>query len=265
VSNPVFNRDPMFNGRGAVVAQTVDAATLEEMYARPAATPRETGRMTYDDVIVRTAGMLAVLVVAAAVTWLLAPQLYVVGAIGGFVLALVNSFKKEPSPVLMIAYAVLEGVFVGGLSAILSAWVEIQTGASGIVTQAVLATMATFAVSLWLYRSGRVRVTPKFTRWLMIALLGYLAFSLVNLVLSFFVTSGDFGPLRSGTLGIVAGLVAVGLAAAALISDFDAVKRGVEAGVPRTYAWTGAFGLTVTLVWLYVEFLRLLAIFASDR
>jgi uncharacterized YccA/Bax inhibitor family protein len=124
--------------------------------------------------------------------------------------------------------------------------------------------MATFAAALFLFKSGRVRVTPKFTRWLLIALVGYLAFSLVNVVLTWSGVLQGWG-MREGPLGIIIGLVAVGLAAASLIVDFDAIKRGVEQGVPARYAWTAAFGLVVTLVWLYLEFLRLLAIFNSSE
>ena len=255
MSNPVFSRDPMFNGRGAGATQaTVDAATLDQMYGQPSATARDTGRMTYDDVIVRTAGMFAVIVVVGAATWLFAPQLFWVGLIGGLVLGLINAFKKNPSPALIMAYATFQGVFLGGISAIFEAdW-------QGVVLQAITATAATFFVCLFLFRSGRVRVTPKFTRWLIIAISGYLVFALTNFVLSFFVASEGFGPLRNGPIGIIVGLIAVGLASAALIVDFDAIKRGVEGGAPRKFAWTAAFGLVVTLVWLYIEFLRLIAI-----
>jgi len=256
MSNPVFSRDPVFNGRGAGATHaTVDAATLEQMYGQPAATPRETGRMTYDDVIVRTAAMFAVIVVTGAATWMLAPQLFWFGLVGGLVLGLVNAFKKTPSPALIMAYAAFEGVFLGGISAFFeAAW-------QGIVMQAILATVATFAACLFLFRSGRVRVTPKFTRWLIVAVSGYLVFALTNFVLSFFIASEGFGPLRNGPLGIIIGLVAVGLASASLIVDLDYIKRGVEGGAPRTMAWRAAFGLVVTLVWLYIEFLRLTAIF----
>lgn len=259
MSNPVFNRDPMFNGRGVGAAQaTVDAATLDQMYAQPSATTRDTGRMTYDDVIVRTAGMLVLVVVTGAATWLFAPGLFWVGMIGGLVLGLVNAFKKEPSPALIMAYAAFQGVFLGGLSYM----IEVGMDLPGVAIQAVLATVTTFAACLFLFRSGRVRVTPKFTRWLFIAIAGYALFAITNFVLSFFMTSeSGFGPLRDGPLGWIIGLVAVGLASAALIVDFDAIKRGVEGGAPRKFAWTGAFGLVVTLVWLYVEFLRLIAIF----
>ncbi|MGO1205148.1 Bax inhibitor-1/YccA family protein, partial [Cellulosimicrobium funkei] len=127
----------------------------------------------------------------------------------------------------------------------------------------VLATVATFAAALFLFRSGKVRVTPKFTRWLLIAMVGYLAFSLVNVVLVLFGVLDGWG-MRGGTIGIVVGLIAVGLAAASLIVDFDSIKRGVEAGVPAKFAWSAAFGLMVTLIWLYLEFLRLFAILQSS-
>jgi len=271
VSNPVFSNSAIFGepkrGRTTTVQpnqyQAADAGTaampgmaqtsLEQMYGAPAATTRDTGRMTYDDVIMKTGGLLGLLVAAAAVTWVVAPQLFFVGMIVGLVLGLVNAFKKEPSPVLIALYALAQGVFLGGISAFYDSFYD------GVVIQAVLATVAVFATSLVLFRSGKVRVTPKFQKFLLIGMVGYLAFSVLNLVLSFFMP-GDFGPLRSGWMGVIVGLVAVGLAAASLIMDFDSIKRGVEKGVPAKFAWSAAFGLLVTLVWLYLEMLRLLAI-----
>ncbi|QHT54814.1 Bax inhibitor-1/YccA family protein [Cellulomonas sp. H30R-01] len=274
MSNPVFSNSPVFGdpndrrnraraqagaGNGAMATQTIDAVTLDKMYEAPSATARDTGRLTYDDVIIKTAGLFALLVVSAAVAWTLVPGLWVVGAVVGLVLGLVNAFKREPSPVLISLYAVAQGVFLGGIS------LYFEQRWPGLVVQAVLATFAVFAASLFLFRSGRVRVTPKFTRWLIVALVGYLVFSLVNVVLMVFnVGGGEFGPLRSGPLGIVVGLVAVGLAAASLIVDFDSIKRGVDMGAPRKLAWSAAFGLVVTLVWLYLEMLRLLAILRGD-
>ncbi|HRA51370.1 Bax inhibitor-1/YccA family protein [Actinotalea sp.] len=271
MSNPVFSNSAIFGepkrGRTTTVQpnqyQAADAGTaampgmaqtsLEQMYGAPAATTRDTGRMTYDDVIMKTGGLLGLLVAAAAVTWVVAPQLFFVGMIVGLVLGLVNAFKKEPSPVLIALYALAQGVFLGGISAFYDSFYD------GVVIQAVLATVAVFATSLVLFRSGKVRVTPKFQKFLLIGMVGYLAFSVLNLVLSFFMP-GDFGPLRSGWMGVIVGLVAVGLAAASLIMDFDSIKRGVEKGVPAKFAWSAAFGLLVTLVWLYLEMLRLLAI-----
>ncbi len=280
MSNPVFDnnaafRDPrrsrrrgaaggvLLQKQGAAPTAGYDASTLEGMYAAPSATTAQTGRLTYDDVIVKTAGLLTLVVASAAFAWFVVPDsmrmaVALGGALVGFVLGLVNSFKRKPSPALIALYALAEGLFLGGIS-----WyIEVAANLPGVVTQAVLATLATFAACLVLFRSGKVRVTPKFTRWLLVAMGGYLVFSLVNFGLAMFDVGGDgaFGPLRSGGLGMVVGLLAVGLAAAMLIVDFDSIKRGVEGGAPATFAWTAAFGLVVTLVWMYLEFLRLIAI-----
>lgn len=237
--------------------QAMDAQQLDAMYQSPSATTADTKRLTYDDVIIKTGGLLALLVVVGAATWTLAPGLWVVGMIVGLVLGLVNAFKRNPSPVLIVLYTIAQGVFLGGISA----FYEAQF--SGIVLQAVLATVATFAGALFLFKSGKVRVTPKFTRWLIIAMVGYAAFSLINVILVWTGVLSGWG-MRGGVWGIIIGLVAVGLAAASLIVDFDSIKRGVEAGAPAKMAWAAAFGLLVTLIWLYLEFLRLLAIFQSS-
>ncbi|MCL2454998.1 MAG: Bax inhibitor-1/YccA family protein [Micrococcales bacterium] len=292
MSNPVFNNSGVFGDphnpkvrerRGQLATDpswgtpapygaspyggaSTDAATLESMYAAPPATSTQMRRMTYDDVIMKTGGLLALLVVVAAGAYQLTPSmpaLVWVGLAAGLVLGLVNAFKKQPSPPLIIAYAVAQGVFLGGISFVFQ---ELYVGGAGvqpIILQAVLATMATFAVSLMLFRSGKVRVTPKFTRWLIIAVGGYAVFSILNFVLALFMPHSGFGPLRGGTFGIIIGLVAVGLAAMSLIVDFDFIKRGVEGGAPAKYAWTGAFALIVTLVWLYLELLRLFAMLAG--
>jgi uncharacterized YccA/Bax inhibitor family protein len=282
VANPVFDNDPVFGDprrrpaqRTTVAQPSVDPTTLEQMYGAPSATARDTGRLTYDDVIVRTGGLLAVLALVAAGTWygtehgFLPPTTWVLGMVVGLVLGLVNAFKRQPSPVLISLYTIAQGVFLGGISLAFTALPVNGTGtgtAQPIVLQAVLATFATFGAALWLFSSGRVRVTAKFVRWLIVAMVGYLVFQVVNLVLAyFFASTGAFGPLRSGGWGLLVGVFAVGLAAANLIVDFDAIKRGVQAGAPRRYAWTAAFGLVVTLVWLYLEMLRIFAILAGRR
>ncbi|MEP7763007.1 Bax inhibitor-1/YccA family protein [Sanguibacter sp. 25GB23B1] len=276
MGSPVFSKNPAFSqnanpsqlgtpasGQNAQFGQSMgygaapDAATLGSMYDAPSATTAQTGRLTYDDVIIKTVGLLAIIIAVGAVTWFTVPELFFVGAIVGLVLGLVNAFKREPSPALIVAYAVAQGVFLGGLSAYFEAMWD------GIVLQAVVATFATFTACLFLFRSGRVRVTPRFTRWLLFAMVGYMAFSLVNLVVILFGGAEDWG-LRNGPIGIIIGLVAVGLASASLIVDFDSIQRGVRNGVPAKFAWTAAFGLVVTLIWLYIEFLRILAIFQSD-
>jgi uncharacterized YccA/Bax inhibitor family protein len=241
---------------------------LRQMYNQPAAGPADTGRMTYDDVIVKTAACLAVVVAGAAVTLFvsmgLASMLMIVGALGGFVLALVNTFKKQPSPALILAYAGLEGLFLGGLTRILDQMYP------GVGLQAVIGTLSVFAVTLVLFRSGKVRATPKAMRFFMIAIIGYAVFSLINLVMMWTGAVQEPFGLRTSVeifgipLGVFIGLLAIGLAAFSLIMDFTSIEAGVQSGAPQRFSWTAAFGLTVTLVWLYVEIIRLLAILRGD-
>jgi uncharacterized YccA/Bax inhibitor family protein len=270
MSNPVFER--MRDSRGYATFgppqgraersraevpgwSTPSASDLDHLYAQQSATTADTGRLTYDDVVVKTGIVFVAVLAGAAVGWQV-PGLALIGAIGGLVLGLVNSFKRNPSPALIVAYTVFEGAFLGAISLMYN---QIADGA---VWQAVLGTASVFAVSLFLFRSGKVRVTPKFTRWLMFALLGYALFSLINFVLMMTGVLDGFG-MRNGPIGVIVGLVAVGLAAASLIVDFDSIKRGVEAGVPAKMAWSAAFGLLVTLIWLYLELLRLVTIISS--
>lgn len=248
-------------------AAPMTAEQLDELYRAPSAGPAQTGRITYDDVIVKTLVCLGAVVVGAVITLSVPPAvalgLTLVGALGGFVLGLVNSFKREPSPALVLAYAALEGLFLGGLTLLL------DRVAPGIGLQAVLGTFAVAGVTLFLYRSGKVRATPGLAKFFLIAVVGYLAFSVVNLFLMLFgVVQNPWG-LRGITvfgipLGVAIGLLAVVLAAISLIFDFNSIEQAVKAGAPRRVAWTAAFGLTVTLVWLYTEILRVLAIVNSN-
>lgn len=257
-NNPAFRRNEGFarSGGGYATFDQPSAQQLEQMYQTPSATPVRTGRMTIDDVVTKLGISFAVLLVGAAVGWIY-PGLAIVGAIVGLVLGLVNSFRKEPSPPLILAYAGFEGLFVGGISRIFEEqW-------DGIVGQAILGTLSVFFVTLFLYRSGRVRATPKFKRAAIIALGGYLVFSLVNLVAGI-AGVGDGWGFRTGGLGIVIGLFAVGLAAVMLILDFDFIEQGVRNGLPEKMSWYAAFGLLVTLVWLYIEMLRLISILRGD-
>lgn len=223
--------------------------------------------VTYNDIIMRTAFLLALVVVGGAVTWVLAMVnpglamgLGMIGLVGGLVLGLVNTFKKEPSAPLIIAYAVFEGLILGAISALFEA------SFPGIVVQAVLATLVTFGVMLALYSSGYVRMTPKFARFLMIGMLGYLGFIVVNFIVMLTGVTGTAGGLRGVTvmgipLGILISLFAVMLASFCLIQDFDAAEQLVDHGAPVRYSWMAAFGLVVTLVWLYIEILRLISYF----
>lgn len=274
--NPVFannknfkdtpaTRGNVYGGADTMAAQAqLSAQQLQDLYNKPSANANQTGRMTYDDVIMKTVMTLGLVLVGAALGWFV-PVLMFPGMIVGLVLGLVNSFKKEPSPALILAYAVFEGMFLGGLTGLLEGQFP------GIAIQALLGTLSVFLVTLVLFRNAKVRATPKMTRFFMIALAGYALFSLVNFFLMIFnVTTTPWGmngmdiPGTNIPFGVVIGLLAIGLAAFSLIVDFTSIEQGVQRGLPTKYSWTAAFGLTVTLVWLYVEILRLLAILRGN-
>jgi uncharacterized YccA/Bax inhibitor family protein len=261
--NPVFNRTDSFKrgGYATFETNTVTANDLEHMYASPSATPVHTGRMTLDDVVIRTATLFAVLLATAATTYFVlepGPPLVIGAALVGFVLAMVASFGR-PKPAVMIAYAAVEGVFVGGISF----WYA--SAFAGIVPQAVLGTLTAFAAMLFMYKTGVVRNSPKFTRILMIAAVGYMVFALLNILLSAFNVGGWQNVYSmGGPLPILISAFGVVLASLFLVLDFDFIDHGIRNGLPRAYSWTAAFGLVVTLVWLYLEILRLLAILRGD-
>lgn len=262
---PAGYRGPVNGGADTMSAQAqFSAQQLQDLYNKPSAGPAQTGRMTYDDVIMKTVFTLGLVLVGAALGWMI-PVLMWPGMIVGLVLGLVNSFKKEPSPALILAYALFEGMFLGGLTGIL------EQQFPGIAIQAILGTLSVFAVTLVLFRNGKVRATPKMTRFFIIALAGYALFSLLNFGLMMFgVLDNPWGmrgmdiPGTNIPFGVVLGLLAIGLAAFSLIVDFTSIEQGVQRGLPTKYSWTAAFGLTVTLVWLYVEILRLLAILRGN-
>lgn len=253
-SNPALARSPF--GGGPVgfdrAAAPGYADPVEQAYYGPTATSRDTGRMTTEDVIVRTGMSLGTLVVTAGLTWwsglygLALPALIV-----GLVLGLVIAFKQIASPVATLSYAAVEGVVLGAVTAVL------ESRYPGIAVQAVGGTLAVAGVMLFVYRSGRLRVTPRFTRMVVGATLGYMVLLLVNLVASLFV-SGGLGLFQGGPLGIAVSLFAVGLASLNLVIDFDMIEQGVRRGLPERFGWYAAFSLTVTLVWLYIEMLRLI-------
>lgn len=235
----------------------LSADQLQGMYQQPSANGYDTGRMTIGDTINKTIFCLALVVVGAAIGWAV-PVLMLPGALIGFVLGLVNAFKKTPSPVLILLYAAAEGLFLGGLSQVLDSLYP------GVAIQAVVATICVAGVTLALYRSGKYRMTPKLNKMFMIAMIGMVVFSLANFVMMMTNTvDGMFG-MRSGMLGVIIGLVAVLLATYALVSDFTMIEEMSKQGAPAVMAWRGAFGLTMTLIWLYTEILRILAILRED-
>jgi uncharacterized YccA/Bax inhibitor family protein len=232
----------------------------------PAATAGQTGRMTVEDTIIKTILAFAVLLIGAYVGWTFASiPIMITGLVGGLVLGLVNTFKKVPSPALIVAYAALEGLFVGAISMVFnSMW-------DGIVTQAVIGTLGVIGVTLFLFLSGRFRSSARMTKVVSVAMIGYLVYQVINMILMATGVTGNaqFG-LSSATimgipLGVIIGVVVVFLAAYSLVLDFESIKIGAERGVPAIYAWQGAFGILVTVVWLYLEILRMLALMRSNN
>lgn len=174
------------------------------------------------------------------------------GLIGGFVMALVTVFKKEWAPVTAPLYALLKGLALGAISAMYNFQLE------GIVLQAVMLTFGTLFAMLFAYRSGLVKATENFKMGVVAATGGIMLVYLATIVLGLF---GINIPMihDSGLIGIGFSLFVVVIAALNLVLDFDMIETGVQARAPKYMEWYGAFGLMVTLVWLYIEFLRLLA------
>ncbi|TCI98654.1 Bax inhibitor-1/YccA family protein [Aeromicrobium sp. IC_218] len=274
-SNPVFSRSEEFNGRGQLRTDPsqwqIDLNGEPTTYGSQPVTDQR--RMTVDTVVEKTAITLGLVAISAAVTWFLigditasneniqkAWMFAMGGALIGFVLSMVNSFKKIISPALVMAYAVAEGAFVGAFSKVIASYVGDQT----IVFQAVLATIVAFAATLGAYKFFDIQVTAKFRKVVLISMFAFLGVMVVNLILSLTGVLESGGLRGMGTLGLLVSVVAVVLAVFMLILDFDYVEQGVRAGLPERESWRAAFGLTVTLVWLYLELLRILAILRGD-
>ncbi|MFD7615243.1 Bax inhibitor-1/YccA family protein [Streptomyces sp. NPDC059828] len=259
--------NPYAQGTGNPYATNPYAPADAQLGAPPQA-PARTGVMTMDDVVARTAMTLGTVVLTAILSWVLLPvdqanigKSYAIGigaALVAFVLALVQSFKRKPSPALILAYAAFEGVFLGVISSAVSTYI-----ADGVVMQAVLGTMAVFAGVLVAYRMGWIRVTRRFYGFVMAAALGFLLLMAVNALFAVF-GGGDGLGFRSGGLGILFGVIGIILGACFLALDFKQVEDGINYGAPREESWLAAFGLTMTLVWIYLEMLRLLSILQGD-
>ncbi|KAA9085518.1 Bax inhibitor-1/YccA family protein [Microbacterium radiodurans] len=273
-------------GAAAATAQhaSVNAAQqahLEGLYAAPSAGAVETDRMTVEDTVVKTVGLFAILVATAVVGWFwtlggtinpleaesMSLMPVIIGGLAGFVLAMVVIFtsRKKIRPALIFGYAAAEGLFIGGISAVF----EFQW--PGIVLQATLATLAVVGVTLALFASGKIRASKRATKIFLVAMVGYLVFSLVNVGMMLFgATDSAFGLRTDITiagipLGVIVGVFVVIMAAYSLVLDFDQIQQGVRNGAPRKFGWMGAFGIMVTVVWLYVEILRLIAILRGNN
>jgi uncharacterized YccA/Bax inhibitor family protein len=282
-SNPIFRSLPRQQG-GYAQFGTGYAAGAQQGYqqgslgygAEPYVQPqRGVARpLTIDDVVQKTGITLGVLTLVAAVSYFLvgrnpelAGPLTLIGAIGGLVLVLVATFgRKQDNPGIVLSYAVLEGLVVGSISWIFGNVIVSGVSAGMLITQAVLGTLGVFFGMLVVYKTGAIRVTPKLTRMVVAALFGVLALMLGNFLLAIFGVNGGQGlGLRSGgPIAIIFSLVVIALAAFMFLIDFDAADQMIRAGAPEKAAWGIALGLTVTLVWLYLEILQLLSYFYRD-
>jgi uncharacterized YccA/Bax inhibitor family protein len=221
--------------------------------------------MTVQGTVNKIALMLALVIASAAFTWtrffgaegVAAPGSVLgwlaLGGIGGFILAIIISFKKEWAPVLAPIYAVLEGLFLGAISAFFESMYP------GIIMKAVALTFSVLFALLFMYKTGIIRVTQKFRTMVIAATIGIAVAYFVSFIIGLFGVDMNF-MYGGGTLGIVISLVIVAVAAMNLVLDFDFIDQGAQAGLPKFFEWYGAFGLMVTLIWLYLEIIRLLAI-----
>ncbi len=218
-------------------------------------------RMTIAGTVNKTAILLALVLITATYTWgrfystqdagAVMPLVWT-GVIGGLIVALITIFKKEWAGITAPIYALLEGFVVGGVSALF------ELSYPGIVIQAVGLTFGTLACLLLAYKSGLIKATENFKLGVVAATGGIALLYLVNIVMSMF--GKPIGFIHdSGTFGILFSLFVVVIAALNLVLDFDFIEAGAQHGAPKYMEWYGAFGLTVTLIWLYLEILRLLA------
>jgi uncharacterized YccA/Bax inhibitor family protein len=248
-SNPVL-------GKAFNQPRNMQVDQLEQSYNAPAASSMRTGRMTIEDVVAKTGFLFTILVVVGAFAWRtnLGTGALMLGFLGGFVLAMIISFSKSIKPGLVVAYAAFEGLALGTLSSYYESYYP------GIVSQAVIGTMAAFAGVLIMYRNGKLRATPQFTRALIGAAIGYFILGLVSLVASFFGVGEGYGFYGVSGLGLLLAVAGVAIASLFLVLDFDQIQKGVNNGVPEKESWRASFGLMVTIVWLYLEVLRLISI-----
>ncbi|MDX1881042.1 Bax inhibitor-1/YccA family protein [Mycolicibacterium sp. 141076] len=272
-SNPIFRSLPKSQGGYAQFGSGAAAYGAQQTMAQPYTQyPQQQAgfsrALTIDDVVTKTAMTLSIVSVVGVLSYFFAAAnpalmfpMFMIGSIGGLVLVLIATFgRKQDNPAIVLSYAAFEGLFVGTASYLFANLVS--TGGPAMIFQAVVATFGVFAGMLVVYKTGAIRVTPKFTRMMVAAMFGVVALSIVNILFAIF--TGNAPLTNGGGLAIIFSLVCIALAAFSFLLDFDAADQMIRAGAPEKAAWGVALGLTVTLVWLYVEILRLLSYFNND-
>ncbi len=242
---------------------------LDQMYGQAPAGPAQTGRVTLDDVIMKSLGLFGLVLLVAGATWIfvqpvagstqmnpLAMPIWLIGMFGSLGLSFAIAFSKKVNVPLIMVHAVLQGAFLGAVSAVFASAFE------GVVPAAVMATLGTFAGMFLAWKVGFIRVTSKSRRIFGMMTMGYLVFALINIGSSML----GFGSVYAGggMLAIGISVLGVALASYSLAINFDSIDRAVGAGAPEKYSWLLGHGLVASLVWLYIEFLRLFAILQSD-
>jgi uncharacterized YccA/Bax inhibitor family protein len=246
-------------GKQSGAIPTPSAASLQQMYNQPAYTGPTAGRryLTLDAVVQRTGAMLLVLLAAGAVSWTMTPDrlaapVLIVSLMGGLGLGLYMAFTGKANAVTALLYAALQGVLLGAISR------AFEQAYHGIVIQALTGTVMVAGGMLFVYKVGAIRVTPKFTRIVVGATIGACGLMVVNMIAYLF-TPGGLGLRDGGALAIIFSLVCIVIASMNLVMDFDMIERGIRNGADEKFAWYVSFGLVVTLIWLYIEILRLLS------
>ena len=240
---------------GTLAPPTGQPISTQPVWTQPVA---DEPAVTMGDIMTKCFIVFGVCVVFAFVGWFI-PLLLIVGAIGALVLGIVNAVKRKVSPVLVLLYAVCSGLMLGSVSYMYDEYV-VNPEYTGLVLQAVIGTMTAFGVMLVLYTTKIVKVTARFMRVFIGAMISYALIAFVSLIASFFGVGGGWGFYGVGGWGLLLCVFGVALACFSLMLDFEAISQAVKMGVPQREAWRLAFGLLITLVWLYLEILRLLAI-----
>jgi uncharacterized YccA/Bax inhibitor family protein len=276
--NPILNSSDTFNGKAAQTYGHESYAAGGQAYQgygqvpppppstdpstwQYPAVPGVEERMTIDSVVNRTAITLGLVILTAAATWTLLPDKYsgtawIGGALIGAGLGIWASFKRVVSPPLILLYAVAQGFFLGAAS---EAFEQIWPG---IVVQAVAGTLAAFVATLAAYKFFNIQVSDRFRKFVVIAGLGFFVVTFFDFILS--LAGFDVGFNGLGGLGLIMSFIGLALGIFFLILDFDLVESGIAAGAPESESWRAAFGLTATLIFIYIELLRILAILRGD-
>lgn len=272
--NPVFRdieKQPGFaynEGVNAYQQAAAGTATLDQQGQPTVGVPAAGSPMTIDDVVAKTGMAFVALLIGAGIGWVLTPSmpwLPFAAMIVALVIFFVGAFRKLPGAGTVLSYSLVEGVFLGGISMFYQDFVAASGSDANIIIQAVIGTFVAFGVMLVLYRTRIIKVNGTFMKIMLVAMVSYLVIALMSFVAALFGVGGGWGFYGVGGLGLLLCVVGVALAAFSLNLDFAAIEEGINEGLPEAYSWRMAFGLVVTMVWLYLEILRFLAILNSNN